>query len=130
MGSVVDVQSFYTNIAKLIGSKGVLQGRIFIFYTAKDGTLNYLFRATKLGSEYPLGIAKLDYHKMATSLKESDPALMNESFTTVLRICRERVININVTNIVFSHLDYRKHTEKLLRMIDINSDDYHYMEGQ
>lgn len=128
MGSVVDVRTFYDNLYKIIGSRGVVQGQIYVYYTHRDKTLDYMFRAAKFGDEYPLGVAALDYSEMAKSLQENDAVFSNESLEDLESYCKKKVININVGNIVYAHMDYRNKITKILKLIDVASTDSYLID--
>jgi hypothetical protein len=113
------------NIYKLIGSKGVVQGKIFVFYSSNDKILEILFRMSRIG-ERAVGLRGLDYGRMAEALKMWDSGFAGVGLDQIERYVRGRVENINVGALINGHLDYRTKMWECMKLIDFGTDEKNY----
>ena len=125
MGSCLDEGILDKNIYKLIGSKGVVQGKIFVFYSSSDKVLEILFRMSRIG-ERAVGLRGLDYGRMAEALKMWDRGFAGVGLEGIERYVRGRVENVDVGGLVKGHLDYRVKMWECLKLIDFGTDEKNY----
>ena len=121
MGSTVDLSSLGQNIHKLIGTKGVVQGKLTVVYTIHDTVLAYLFRYARLG-ETPIGLKSISLEFLMNCLRENDPELAQYSQSKLEAYMKNKFENINVSEWVFGHMDYSSKMCDILSSIDFNSD--------
>ena len=127
IGSTVDTSSFGHNLHKLIGSRGVIQGKLTVCFTTKDNVLSYMFKSARFG-ESPIGLAKLKEDYLMTCLRENDPKLASLSEPQLKRYFGMKFENINVTCQVDGHLDYKKKLSKIIPSVDFNGDLQYFKE--
>lgn len=127
IGSTVDLMSLGQNIHKLIGSKGVIQGKLTVCYTIHDNVLAYLFRSARLG-ESPIGLKRINHEYLLTCLRENDPELSKLSYEDLESYLYMKFENIDVSKTVSGHLDYRLKLLQIFPRIDFNSDLQYYKE--
>ena len=127
IGSTVDLMSLGQNIHKLIGSKGVVQGKLTVCFTIYDSVLAYLFRSARLG-ESPIGLKRINQDYLLTCLRENDPELKNYSPEMLKRYLNMKFENIDVSATVEGHTDYCKKLLNILPSIDFNSDLQYFKE--
>lgn len=127
LGSTVDLMSFGQNLHKLIGSKGVIQGKLTVCYTIYDSVLAYLFRSARLG-ESPIGLRRISTEYLLTCLRENDPELAKLAPDDLKIYLDMKFENLDVSKTVSGHSDYRNHMLDIFPSIDFNSDLQYYKE--
>ena len=121
LGSCVDLTNLGQNIHKLIGSKGVIQGKLTIVYSTFDSVLAYMFRSARIG-ELPLGLKRINRDYLLKCLVENDPemaAYPKEDLESYLVMKFE---NVDVSSYVGGHMDYMNKIMRIMQGIDFNSD--------
>ena len=121
LGSCVDLMSFGQNIHKLIGSKGVIQGKLTVVYTVHDSVLAYLFKSARLG-ETPIGLKRISPEFLMSCMRENDPGLAGYSQSQLATYLDMKFECIDVSRQVSGHLDYPNKLTDILPSIDFNSD--------
>jgi hypothetical protein len=127
IGSTVDLMNLGQNIHKLIGTKGVIQGKLTVCFTIYDSILSYLFRTARLG-ESPIGLKKINQEYLLTCLRENDPELKTYPPEQLKRYLAMKFENIDVSNTVEGHTDYKYKLLNILPGIDFNSDLQYFKE--
>lgn len=122
LGSCLDEGMLYKNAHKLIGSQGVIQGKLFIFHCDNDNILSYLFAVARIG-EVAIGKRAMDVNKIAEMLKMYDSGFVKENISNVVRYVNNKVEFIDVSDMVTGHLDYREKMFELLKMTDFGNDE-------
>jgi len=125
LGSVVSVNEFYDNIHKLIGTKGVVQGKLTVVYTIHDTVLAYLFRVVKLG-QTPIGLKPLDKSAIVRALMTNDPELSKWSQHEVREYVNNKMTNLDGSDYISSHGDHMKQIHKTMARVDFNNDANHF----
>lgn len=127
LGSTVDLMGFGQNLHKLIGSKGVIQGKLTVCFTIYDSVLAYLFRSARLG-ESPIGLKRISIEYLLTCLRENDPVLAKLSPDDLKTYLEMKFENLDVSKTVSGHMDYKHRLLDIFPSIDFNSDLQYYKE--
>jgi hypothetical protein len=121
LASCVDLSSLAENLHKLIGTKGVIQGKLTVVYSIYDSVLSYLFRSARVGEE-PIGLKSLNRALLIQSLAENDPALAKFSQADLEGYLSMKLENVDASSYVGGHLDYLDNIPKIMQSIEFNSD--------
>lgn len=113
LGSVIDREEFYSNVHKLVGSKGIVQGRLTVAFSSNDMILSYLFRIARIGHN-PIGISRLDPQKLVNGLKQNDPAFAKLQEAEIRAYIGRKIINMDVSHEVQGHSKYLGNLESIL----------------
>jgi len=127
MGSCVDLMSFGQNVHKLIGSRGVVSGKLTVLFTTQDSILSFLFKTARLG-EIPIGLHRVSDEFVAASLRDNDPIIKQFSPEQLQQYMRIKYENVDVSERVFGHTDYAGKMVDLLSGLDFNSDLQYFKE--
>ena len=125
LGSVVSVNELYDNIHKLIGTKGVVQGKLTVVYTIHDTVLAYLFRVVKLG-QTPIGLKPLDKTALVRSLRANDPVLCKWTPHEVLEYLNQKLTNLDGSDYIDGHGAHMTQIHKTMAKVDFNNDANHF----
>lgn len=126
MGACVDSDSFLENAYKLIGSKGVVQGKLTVVYTSNDSVLQYLFKTARFG-ESPLGLERINKERLSAALRRADAALAQLSEADLEEYLHTKLDNWDVSRDVSSHTDYKYKYNLILPRMELNNDLKHYL---
>jgi hypothetical protein len=127
MGSCVDLTNLGQNIHKLIGSKGVIQGKLTVVYSIYDSVLAYMFRSARVG-ELPIGLKRINKDYLIRCLVENDPDLAAYSKEDLESYMIMKFENIDVSSFVGGHLDYMQKIMRIMQGVDFNSDLQYFKE--
>lgn len=127
MASCVDLTSLGQNIHKLIGTKGVVQGKLTVVFTIYDSVLAYIFRSARVAKE-PIGLNKISRKYLVKCLKEQDDKLAKRSDEELDRYLSMKFKNVDASSYVEGHIDYMANITRIMQGIDFNSDLQHFKE--
>ena len=127
IGSTVDADHLAMNLHKLVGSKGVVQGKLTVCYTTKDNVLSYMFRSARFG-ESPIGLKKINEEYLVNCLRENDEVVGDMSVQESYGYLRMKFENVNVTQQVEGHMDYSQKLIKIVPGLDFNGDLQYFKE--
>lgn len=120
-GSCINLEHFETVLHKLIGTNGIIKGKLFVFHSFNDIVLKYLFKAAK-PSESALGFWGLSAYQAALNLWEHDPVLSTRSLKEVQAYVAKKYECVDVSDFVDGHSLYRINFPKILEAINFNVD--------
>lgn len=121
MASPIDVKVLESSIHKLIGIKGVVQGKLTIVYARCDETLNYFVKSSRLAEE-PVGLQRIDHKGLKSSLRENDPVLATYSEDQLDDYLSNKFDNFDASGIVEGHFNYPSKFSRIVQQLDFNND--------
>jgi hypothetical protein len=121
MGACNDLQLFAQSLHKLIGSKGVVQGKLIVMYSIYDTILAYIFKAVRLG-EVPLGYKRMNLEYLADCMKSNDPAFKDLPKDQVMKYIESRMDNLDVSEQCENHFVFKYRLRKMLPMFKFGGD--------
>lgn len=121
LGACVDLLAFGQTLHKLIGSRGVVQGKLTVVFSSHDSVLAYLFRSARLG-ETPIGLKRPSEEFLMNCLRENDPTLATYSQDRLAMYLAAKFEVIDASAIIGGHLDYATRLADILPLVDFNGD--------
>jgi hypothetical protein len=101
-----DKNELINNIYKIIGTQGVVQGKLLIFYTTRDSVLKGLFSIAKEGEQDAVGLGGIIEERILENLSARDPILKTKTRGELEVYARRKLEIIDMSNEVSSHADY------------------------
>ena len=124
MGSCVDQKQFLNNVHRLIGTNGIVKGRLIVVFTKNDSVLKYLFKLARL-NENAIGFHNITVDEVVDALHNQDAYLGKLQKCEIEAIVRNKFSCYDLTGVIESHGDYRKKLGYVLKIIGFkNSYDF------
>lgn len=121
LGSVVHAQDFYDNIHKLIGTKGVVQGKLTVVWSSNDSILWGFFRTATMGKS-PIGLNPINTRELQNKLRMNDPYLSTRPSSETFTRVSERFDNLDASTWVSGHSLHVSELQRTLEIIQFNND--------
>lgn len=128
MGSCVDHKRLLANIHRLIGTNGIIKGRLVLVFTKNDSVLKYLFKLARL-NENAIGFTSVTADEVVDALHNQDPYLKKLQKCEIEAIVKEKFDCYDLTGIIETHSDYRAKLSYVLKVIGFKNN-YDFLDDR